>query len=47
MKFCGKILVIVAACLFLAVAHAEPVSQLHPSNYVNDFAGCSWETGSA
>ena len=29
----------IAAVLFLAaMCHAEPVSQLHPSNYVNDFA---------
>ena len=27
-------LAVVALCL-----HAEPISQLHPSNYVNDFAG--------
>jgi uncharacterized protein len=42
MNRAGGILVpiglVVAALLFSACAFAEPISQLHPTNYVNDFA---------
>ena len=34
----GLIVVVVAFALFHAAAFAEPISGLHPSNYVNDFA---------
>lgn len=35
----GRARILLPAILFVAVClHAEPVSQLHPSNYVNDFA---------
>ena len=33
-----KPILLVAALLFAVLCAAEPISQLHPSNYVNDFA---------
>jgi uncharacterized protein len=33
-----KQILLAAALLFSAICAAEPISQLHPSNYVNDFA---------
>jgi uncharacterized protein len=40
MKWHRKVAVIGLAVLTMAVClHAEPIAQLNPSNYVNDFAG--------
>jgi len=33
-----KQILLAAALLFSAICAAEPISQLHPSNYINDFA---------
>jgi uncharacterized protein len=38
MRRAGLIVVVVTCALFHAAAFAEPISGLHPSNYVNDFA---------
>lgn len=38
MKRLGAVLVVLAVAVFAAELRAEPISQLHPSNYVNDFA---------
>jgi uncharacterized protein len=38
MKRLGAVLVLFVVAVFAAELRAEPVSQLHPSNYVNDFA---------
>jgi uncharacterized protein len=38
MRRARLIVVVLGFASFLAAAFAEPISQLHPSNYVNDFA---------
>jgi uncharacterized protein len=39
MKWCAKMVLMAAAALAFALAlPAEPISQLHPTDYVNDFA---------
>ena len=35
----GLIVTLIAVAAFLTPASSEPVSQLHPTNYVNDFSG--------
>ena len=48
MKSGAKSVQVALAVLMLALAlHAEPISQLHPSNYVNDFAGVMDQTTAA